>query len=213
MAGLFITFEGIDGSGKSTQLQLLVDDLARQGHDVLMTRNPGGNAFGQALREILLHTAEPLAPEAELFLFMADRAQHMADTILPALAGGRIVLCDRHVDSTVAYQGYGRGLDLDLIHRLNRAATRGRLPDLTLLYDGPPESLFQRVANRSQATPKRKDRMEAETLAFYQKVREGYQAIQAADPQRVVLLDALQPIEMLREETVRIITNRLLMAG
>lgn len=160
-----------------------------------MTRNPGGNNFGRQIRDILLHQSHPLCSESELLLFLADRAQHMSDTVLPALEAGKTVLCDRHIDSTIAYQGYGRGLDIDLIRRLNRLAVQGRPPDVTLLFDGPPEELFKRVNRRGKA-----DRMEGETLSFYRRVREGYRAIAKNEPERVITLNALQPVEALQTQ-------------
>ncbi len=210
MAGLFITFEGIDGSGKSTQLKrcaaafqdeifqteaLPRDPDSARAREILVTRNPGGMPFGQELREILLHYPGQINPMSELLLFIADRAQHMSEVVFPALAQNKIILCDRHLDSTKAYQGYGRGLDLSFIDALNDKAIQGRKPDLTFLFDGDPVELFKRVDTRGKA-----DRMESEKLAFYEKVRAGYLAIAAAEPDRVVVLDALQPIEVLTQQ-------------
>jgi dTMP kinase len=202
-SGLFISFEGIDGSGKSTQLQLCADTLEKKGYSILVTRNPGGTDFGQELRQILLHSTYAVDPVAELMLFMADRAQHRKDVILPALADGKIVLCDRYSDSTFAYQGYGRGIDLETIQQLNTIATQGLEPHLTLLFDGEPSVLAQRVSKRGA-----NDRMEAESLNFRSRVREGYLALTKAKPHRVHLLDATQSIEALHQTVVETIEKR-----
>ncbi|MEB3286394.1 MAG: dTMP kinase [Vampirovibrionales bacterium] len=193
-AGLFITFEGIDGSGKSTQLALLAEKLRQADKTVIETRNPGGIPFGQQLREILLHSKGHVCPTSELLLFMADRAQHMQELVLPALAEGKIVLCDRHIDSSIAYQGYGRGLEIDEISHLNALAISGQKPHLTFLFDGDPALLAQRVNNRGEA-----DRLEGESLGFYQRVRAGYLSIAKAEPQRFIVLDALETKESLLE--------------
>ena len=195
--GLFITFEGIDGSGKSTQLQRSAKALREKGITVTETRNPGGTAIGKQLREILLHHTGFVSPMAEMMLYMADRAQHMEEVVLPALARGEVVLCDRHLDSTVAYQGYGRGLDLSQIHRLNEMATLGRLPDRTFLFDGPPETLALRVNKRGAA-----DRLEREALTFHHQVRKGFLALAEGNPERFVVLDALQPLDTLQAQVM-----------
>lgn len=204
MRGLFVTFEGIDGSGKSTQLERAAAALEAQGRSVVITRNPGGTAFGQELREILLHAEHQVYPTSELLLFIADRAQHMNEVVFPALAAGQIVLCDRHLDSTVAYQGYGRGLDLAMIHQLNEVAIQGRKPDLTLLFDGPPPLLAQRVKDRGRA-----DKLEGEAQAFHERVREGYRTEAANEPQRILVLDALKSAETLHEEVMQALSERL----
>jgi dTMP kinase len=202
MSGMFITFEGIDGSGKSTQLIRLKDTLTDAGHSVLVTRNPGGTELGMQLRKILLHHPGYVDPMCEMMLYMADRAQHITEVIEPALAEGKIVLCDRFVDSTLAYQGYGRGLALDAIWQMNDLATRKRLPDLTFLFDGPVEVLASRVSQRGEA-----DRLEREALSFREKVREGYLALAQADPNRIKVLDATHGIEGLSEQVLQIFEN------
>lgn len=199
MSGMFITFEGIDGSGKSTQLVLLKEALIEAGHTVLVTRNPGGTELGMQLRKILLHHPGYVDPMCEMMLYMADRAQHMTEVIEPALAEGKIVLCDRFVDSTLAYQGYGRGLCLDAIGQMNNLATRKRQPDLTYLFDGPVEVLASRVTQRGEA-----DRLEREALSFREKVREGYLALAQADPNRIKALDATDSIESLSNKVLQI---------
>lgn len=197
-SGLFVTFEGIDGSGKSTQMELCAKALEAAGHSVVLTRNPGGTEFGLELRQILLHSTKTVYPLSELLLFIADRAQHMDEVVFPALQAGNIILCDRHMDSTLAYQGYGRGLDLNTIRELNHIAIQGRLPDLTLLFDGDPAILAKRVNHRGQA-----DRMEQEKAEFHHRVREGFLALAAEAPKRITVLDATQDIDTLHQQTMQ----------
>jgi len=204
MAGLFVTFEGIDGSGKSTQMRLCAEALSAVGQQVIVTRNPGGTDFGQELRHILLHSSHPVAPISELLLFIADRAQHMSEVVFPAMADGAIVLCDRHLDSTVAYQGYGRGLSLETIHMLNNLAIQGRKPDITFVFDGDPEALATRVDQRGTA-----DRLEGESLIFRTQVREGFLALAAEEPERIIVLDALQELKTLHQQVMTAIQKRL----
>jgi dTMP kinase len=182
--GIFITFEGPEGSGKSTHILGLAQWLRARGRRVLVTREPGGTGLARTLRKFLLHTKTPVAPLAELLLYEADRAQHVAESIEPALRRGEWVLCDRYLDSTVAYQGYGRGLDLDLIHTLNRIASGGRKPDLTILLDVPADRGLR------QATAKKKgmDRLEKAGLAFHQRVRRGFLKLAASEPRRFRLV-------------------------
>lgn len=191
MPGLFITFEGGEGSGKTTQLKTLLAHLRSAGRDVVETRDPGGTPIGKQIRELLLdrENAE-MAPAAELLLYEASRAQLVYEVIRPALSRGRIVLCDRFTDSTVAYQGYGRGLDLALIGRLNALATEGLRPDLTFLLDLDPAAGLARATQRVTERQERHDRIEVEVLAFHRRVRSGYQAIAAAESERVIVLDA-----------------------
>lgn len=196
----FITFEGVEGAGKTTLAQHLAHWLQAQGIPVLLTREPGGSALGKHLRTILLH--EPLDAWAELFLFLADRRQHTLQVILPALEQGTWVLCDRYADSTLVYQGYGRGLDKDLIRRLNTLATANLTPDLTVLIDLPVEDALAR-ANAP-------NRFEAETLAFHTRVREGYLEIAQAEPHRFVVLDGREPLKRLTASLEEIVRRRLL---
>lgn len=180
MRGVFITFEGGDGAGKTTQMRLLAEAVARAGFEPVMVREPGGTLTGESIREILLGPAHgELTAVAELFLFAASRAQLTAQVIRPALDSGKVVLCDRYADSTTAYQGYGRGLDLDLVRAVNDAATGGLVPDLTLILDVEPQ---EGVAAASSGGP---DRMERQEIAFHERVRDGYAAIAAAEPERV----------------------------
>jgi dTMP kinase len=178
---VFITLEGGEGVGKTTQQALLALQLRQAGYPCLCTREPGGTALGRALREILLH-GDPLTPLAELFLYAADRAEHVQKCILPALAAGQVVVCDRFTDSTLAYQGYGRGLDLQQVRQLNHLATGGLQPHLTLWLDLPPEVGLARSGLA--------DRLEQERLEFHRRVHQGFQALAAAEPQRIVRIDA-----------------------
>lgn len=191
MPGLFITFEGGEGSGKTTQLKTLLAHLRSAGRDAIETRDPGGTPIGKQIRELLLDRENTrMAPVAELFLYEASRAQLVSEVIRPALARGRIVLCDRFTDSTMAYQGYGRGLDLDLITRLNGIATEGLRPDLTFLLDLDPAIGLARAMQRMAQRNERHDRIEDEMFGFHQRVRAGYHTIAAADGKRVIVLDA-----------------------
>jgi dTMP kinase len=167
--------------GKTTQQALLAERLQREGYACVSTREPGGTALGEALRELLLH-GDPLTPLAELFLYAADRAEHVQKCILPALAAGQVVVCDRFTDSTLAYQGYGRGLDLQQVRQLNHLATGGLQPHLTLWLDLPPEVGLARSGLA--------DRLEQERLEFHRRVHQGFQALAAAEPQRIVRIDA-----------------------
>ena len=193
--GLFVTFEGLDGCGKTTQINQLKERLIESGHQVLLTRNPGGTDLGLKLREIVLHYPDDLSSVSELLLYVADRAQHMKQVILPALESGQVVLCDRHIDSTVAYQGYGRGLDIPFIHQLNTVATDGIKPDKTFFLDGDPEILSQRVHTRGQA-----DRLEREVAAFKERSREGFLTLVSEEPERFVILDAIKPADDISED-------------
>jgi dTMP kinase len=203
---LFITFEGIEGSGKSTQLRALASHLRESGRDVVETREPGGTSAGGAIRSLLL-AAEPapLTPRAELFLYCADRTQHVSEVIRPALAAGRLVLCDRFSDSTIAYQGYGRGVDLGVLRALDTQARDGVWPHLTFLFDCPVAAGLARARGRGHGG----DRFEAETLAFHERVRAGFQALAREEPARFCVLDAAAPIERVHGEVVDETERRL----
>jgi dTMP kinase len=182
---VFITLEGGEGVGKTTQQALLVERLRQEGYACLCTREPGGTALGKTLRELLLH-GDPFSPLAELLLYAADRAEHVSKVIAPALAAGQVVVCDRFTDSTLAYQGYGRGLDLEKIRQLNHLATGGLQPHLTLWLDLPPEvGLAGPRAGAGSC-----DKLEQEHLEFHRRVYQGFQALAAAEPQRIVRISA-----------------------
>ena len=196
--GLFITFEGADGCGKTTQIELLNEYLIKKGYKTLLTREPGAKGLGVKLREILLNYDGEVSPNCESFLFLADRAQHIDCIIKPAIEEGKIILCDRHTDSTVAYQGYGRGLDLDRINKLNDIATNGLKPDLTIVFDIDVETSMQRVG-------KEKDRMESAGVEFFNKVRQGYLEIAKNEPQRVKVISSSDTIDNIHKKVVELI--------
>lgn len=192
---MFVTFEGPEGAGKSTALRFIASTLTELGHKVVTTREPGGGGLGKRIRQMLLEEGH-VSAETELLLFLADRANHVQTIILPALESGSIVLCDRHADSTIVYQGYGRGLDLDFLRAGNRFATQGLVPDLTLLFDLDPEIGLARL-NIGQEAEKIADiairdvnRLDREPLEFHTKVREGFLTIAQNEPERFVILDA-----------------------
>ena len=198
--GLFITFEGGDGCGKTTQIKLLDEYLQNKGYKTLLTREPGSKGLGIKLREILLNYDGEVSPTCESFLFLADRAQHVDCIIKPALEAGVIVLCDRHTDSTVAYQGYGRGLDIEQIHRLNKIATSGLKPDLTIVLDVDVETSQARVGSE-------KDRMESAGVEFFERVRNGFLEIAKLEPNRVKVIDSKQSIEQIHQQILELIKN------
>jgi dTMP kinase len=191
MAGTFITFEGGDGSGKTTQIGLLSQWLEAQGHSVVVTREPGGTDLGNQLRDIILHSTGFIAPRAEALLYAADRAHHIYTVVRPALERGDIVIQDRYFDSSVAYQGAGRVLDATEVRDLSLWATEGLIPDLTVLLDVPAG-----VAKARQSESERPfDRLEAEAEDFHHRVRESYVALAQAEPRRFALIDGTLPIE------------------
>lgn len=214
MPGLFVTFEGGEGTGKTTQLKALLTHLRAAGWDAVETRDPGGTPIGKQIRGLLLDPAHGgMAAASELCLYEASRAQLVHEVIRPALDAGRIVLCDRFTDSTVAYQGYGRGLDLDLIARMNALATDGLRPDLTVLLDLDPEAGLARATQRATQRQGRHDRIEEEVLAFHQRVRAGYRAIAAAEPGRVAVLDAARGMAEIEGDVRRRVDELLRRSG
>ncbi len=189
---MFLTVEGVEGAGKSTFISLLEEELMKRGIDLLRTREPGGCSLGRQIRPLLLDAGQKVCARAELFLFLADRAQHVADTIRPALERGQWVLCDRYADSTIAYQGYGRGMDVEDLQRLNDYATDSLWPDITFLLDLPAEVGLGRALARNgrEGLTRSEGRFEAEALAFHQRIREGFLARAARWPERFRVLDA-----------------------
>ncbi len=198
--GLFITFEGADGCGKTTQLNLLKDYLTKKHFDVVLTREPGGKGLGEKIREILLNYDGEVSNRCESFLFLADRAQNVDVIVNPAIKQGKIVLCDRHTDSSVAYQGYGRGLDIEQIKTLNNLATGGKQPDLTLVFDVDIETSMKRVGSH-------KDRMESSGIEFFNRVRNGYLELAKQEPDRIKVVDSTKSIEDVHKQVLDIINK------
>ncbi|HEX6955566.1 MAG TPA: dTMP kinase [Agromyces sp.] len=203
--GLFITLEGGDGSGKTTQAELLERWLVERGRTVVRTREPGGTDVGVEVREIVLHHRGDIAPRAEALLYAADRAHHVATIVRPALERGDVVIQDRYVDSSVAYQGAGRVLDPREVRGLSSWATEGLMPDLTLLLDLPPEVARERL----DVARTRYDRLEAEAAAFHDRVRAAYLEIAESEPARIAVVDATRPVDEIAAE-VRKLVERLL---
>lgn len=193
--GIFITLEGVEGSGKTTQAAILADHLNRNGRRAILTHEPGGTRAGQAIRAIFLDPAVALEVAAELLLVLADRAQHVREKLTPALEAGTIVISDRYSDSTVAYQGYGRGFDMALLRNLNDLASNRLKPDLTIVLDCPVETGLARTRAR-MGSAVRSDRFEGEQIEFHQRVRDGFLAIAAAEPARVTVIDAAREPEI-----------------
>lgn len=217
MPGTFITFEGIDGSGKSTQLRLLNNFLRANACFPLVTREPGGTPVGLRLRAALLDASEEVDPLTELLVFAADRAQHVRRVILPALASGQIVISDRYADATVAYQGAGRGFAPELISEIVQLATEGLKPDLTVLFDLGIEESTTRTTRRSatKASPNKPgpDRLDIENAEFYARVRDAYLQIAEAEPERVKLIDSSGPVEQTHERVKELVIHFLTQKG
>ncbi len=203
---MFITLEGPDGSGKTTQSRLLAEWMQEQGYPVLLVREPGGTPIGERVREILHDPAHVgMVPWAEVFLFCASRAQLVAEVIRPALAAGRIVLCDRYADSTLAYQGYGRGLDLESLRMVLHLATGGLVPDLTFCLDVlPEEGLSRRLQGGGEW-----NRLDREALEFHRRVRAGYLELAGREPRRWVIVDASRPVDAVQADLRAILLERL----
>ena len=198
--GVLITFEGVEGSGKTTQMARIGRWLRERGHKVELTREPDGTALGTGIRRLFERGPQPLA---QVFLFLAARHQHVAEKIRPWLASGRVVLCDRYTDATVAYQGSAGGIDSSTIRELNVLATGGVFPDLTLLFDLDPAEGFRRIGRR------RRDHFERQALAFHRRVRRGYLEIQRAEAKRVRIVDASRPPAEVTAEARRLIDEFL----
>jgi dTMP kinase len=206
--GYFITFEGIDGSGKTTALRFVEQHLREQQIPLLVTREPGGTAIGREIRGVLLTTSHrAMTPATELLLYAADRAQHIQELILPALNEGKVVLCGRFTDATLAYQGYGRGFDLTWIETLMQFATGGLKPDLTVLLDLEVAQAQERLHQRNQHRLVAQDRLEAEELEFHERVRQGYLELARREPQRIKIISAAGTIEETRQRAVEVVLD------
>ncbi len=200
---MFISFEGIEAAGKTTLIAGLSDDLRSRGENVLVTREPGGTPLGDRLRHIWVDPATNIDPLAEALLISASRAQHVAEVIAPAARAGTTILCDRFFDATIAYQGYGRGLDIEMLLNLSMLATSRIAPNLTILLDIPAQLSLERVRARGDS-----DRFEREDVAFHERVRTGYHDLAVRFRQRYVVVDASQPADALRSEVMAVITER-----
>jgi dTMP kinase len=203
--GTFITLEGPEGAGKTTQLKLLSKWLEEQNIEHVITRDPGGTALGKPIRRILLNSDAPVHPVTELLLYEADRAQNVSEIILPNLNEGKVVFCDRYIDSTIAYQGYGRDIDRKLIDLLNEIATQGLRPQCTILFD------IESSAGLARLHPSWHDRLEREAIEFHQKVRNGYLELAKQDPKRWRIIDAAGPMSVVQEDLRRIVGEALSM--
>ncbi|MFQ4142792.1 dTMP kinase [Chlorogloeopsis sp. ULAP02] len=218
MNGKLIVFEGVEGCGKTTQIQLCGEWLQSLGIPVVITREPGGTELGLHLRRLLLQKAEgessepsafPIADRAELLLYAADRSQHVEE-LKPILAAGKIILCDRYTDSTVTYQGYGRGLDMNLINKLNTIATNGLKSDLTFWLDVDAEvGLARKHKASAPAAPAKGDRIEQENIAFHRRVQKGYTELAASHPERIVRVDASVSVDAIQRVIQKILLLKL----
>jgi len=209
---MFISFEGIEGSGKTTQIQGVQDHLRQKGHDVIVTREPGGSSIGRQIRSILLDSKNKgLNSLSELLLYMADRAQHLDEIVKPGLSSGKVILCDRYYDATIAYQGYARGLNIDLIKQLHGLAFADYKPDMTFLLDLPPETglgrAWRQIENGQRTGTE--TRFEEEALDFHRRVREGYLALAQLEPQRFRIIDASVSQESVEKEIMAVLDNAI----
>ncbi len=195
--GMFITFEGADGCGKTTQIKLLTDYLKYRGYEVVLTREPGCAGLGQKIRDLLLNYDGEVSPVCESFLFLADRAQNVDVIVRRNIEQGRIVISDRHTDSSLAYQGYGRELDVNRIDMLNNIATSGLKPDLTFVFDIDVETSMNRIG-------KEKDRMESSGREFFERVRQGYLKIAQKEPDRIKVINAVDSIENIHSKVIEL---------
>jgi dTMP kinase len=208
LQGKFITFEGIDGSGKSTQLRMLASDLRLKGYNVLTTVEPGGTPLGRRLREAFLETEENVSPMAELLLFAADRSQHVELLIKPSLAEGKIVISDRYADSTFVYQGAGRGFDEKIVNQAIELATGGLKPDLTLFFDLPVAIALERLQTRTMKG-ETKNRMDKEKFEFYERVRKAYLELAEKEKNRFRIIDGTKSISEIQKNVVETVANFL----
>ena len=208
LSGVFITFEGSEGSGKSTQVSRLAERIEKEGGGVMVTREPGGTELGEEIRHLLMHAAvgDTMTPEAEILLFAASRAQLVRERILPALEAGKTILCDRFLDSTTVYQGVGRRIAAEPVHVINTFAIGSLMPDVTIVLDMPAELGLRRIENRDTGTP---NRMESESVDFYKKVREGYLLLAQAMPERFIVIDGKQNRDAIEAEIWSELKKRL----
>lgn len=200
MNGIFITFEGPDGAGKTTQLKKVAQELQKLGHDVLVTREPGGTAISDKIRGIILDPVNAeMVDQAEVLLYAASRAQHVHELILPALKAGRIVLCDRFIDASVAYQSYGLGVDIEMVKSISKYASSGLQATRTYIMDVPVEVSLERLNQRAGATEftQQLDRIEQKNVDYHSRVRAGFHQIAADDPNRVLIIDANRSVEQI----------------
>lgn len=205
MKGKFITIEGSEGVGKTTNINFIVNFLTNQNKEVLETREPGGTAAAEDIRKILLNPESELIPDiAELLLFFAARSLHLENVIVPALRAGKFIICDRFTDATIAYQGFGRGFDIDRINNIAQWVHADIQPDLTILLDAPAEIGMQRAIKRGEI-----DRMESEEISFYERVREGYICLAKQYSDRFVVVDANQPLDLVQKEIIMHLKNLL----
>lgn len=203
--GKFITFEGTDGSGKTTQIKLLEEYLKNKGYEVVFTREPGGTKVSELIRDIILDPENTeINPLTEMILYSASRAQLVAQVIKPAIKAGKIIICDRFIDSSYAYQGYGRGIDLKMIAEVNRVAVDGVSPDVTFFMDVNPEIAIKRRINESDA-----DRIEQEKIDFHRRVYEGYKKMALLFPDRIVAINASKPIDQVSNQINKYIDDVL----
>ena len=208
MPGKFISFEGLDGSGKSTQLRMLASALRERGVDPITTCQPGGTPLGRRLREAFLETEETVAPMAELLLFAADRAQHVEFLIKPALADGRVVISDRYADATFAYQGAGRGFEEKTVNEIIRLATSGLKPDITLFFDISVDTALRRIKDHNE-TERKANRMDFETSEFYARVRDAYLGVAQREPKRFQIVDAGGAVDEIHRSVLEIVLKSL----
>ena len=206
---MFITFEGIDGSGKSTQIQLLKEMLERRNHVVTTLREPGGNILSEQIRQLLLDSKEQVDPRCELLLFTAARAQLVGSVIRPALEAGNIVICDRYIDSSVAYQGYGRGLSIESIESINDFATAGLIPDITFIFDLSVDDAAKRAGFRSNDNQTKPDRMERSGDAFFERTKQGYLEIAKKSDRNIFIINANDAMNDIREQVESIVESYL----
>jgi dTMP kinase len=207
--GFFITLEGGEGCGKTTQSLLLREQLEKAGYRTIHTREPGGTALAESLRRLLLHPDNKISPLAELLMYEAARAQHVHELILPSLKEGKVIICDRFTDATIAYQGFGRGLDVGVIKKLNTIATAGVLPDMTIYLDLPTEQGLRKARSLAKESFVSGDRLEREAVSFHRRVRAGYRALAAASRGRIVTIATAPTVEETHRLIVRAVMARL----